>query len=53
MSLSVVLLVVGIFCGFKSVNTKETSWVGRIDIIVGLILTLIAIVLLMIGLSPI
>ncbi len=51
--LSILLILVGIILGVKSVNKKETGWIGRIDIIIGIILLLIFIFYLTLGLSSI
>jgi hypothetical protein len=53
MGLSIILLLAGIGLGAQSVNTKETGWIGRIIIIIGVILLFKAIFFLDLGLSPI
>lgn len=49
---TILLLLVGIILSVKSVNRKETTWVGRISIVIGLILLLLSIVALTMELSP-
>ena len=51
--LNILLLSIGINLSVKSVNTKETAWVGRISIIIGLIMLLFSIYALFLELSPV
>ncbi len=46
------LALIGIILGVKSVNTKETVWIGRVDIIVGVFIILLALLFLTLGMSP-
>ncbi len=49
--LNILLLLIGITLSVKSVNSKETSWGGRIVIVIGLILLLLSTIALQLELS--
>ena len=53
MGLAMLLLILGIGLGVKSVNAEKTGWIGRVSIIVGLILLVTSVAALMMELSPI
>jgi len=46
---SSILTLIGISFGVKSVNTKESGWLGRVLIIIGVIMILFVLGLLMLG----
>lgn len=50
---SAILALGGIMFGLKSVTTRESVWIGRLSVLIGLIILLLSIFALMMELSPI
>jgi uncharacterized membrane protein YqjE len=46
---TLILVLAGLFCGFRAINSKESDWVGRVAVVIGGVILILPLLIIMVG----